>query len=72
MDAAVLEAECDDAAALAVLHQQVQREVLHKVVAVIPVRILGSLIWTWKTKQLPPLNIISHFQSQGPIMTLET
>ena len=40
MDAAVLEAECDDAAALAVLHQQVQREVLHKVVAVIPVRII--------------------------------
>ena len=36
MDAAVLEAECDDAAALAVLHQQVQREVLHEVVAVIP------------------------------------
>ena len=36
MDAAVFEAECDDAAALAVLHQQVQREVLHEVVAVIP------------------------------------
>ena len=35
VDAAVLEAEGDDAAALAVLHQQVQREVLHEVVAVV-------------------------------------
>ena len=55
MDAAVLEAECDDAAALTILHQQVQREVLHEVVAVIPVRKIESLNWRGKTKQLPRL-----------------
>ena len=35
VNAAVLEAEGDDAAALAVLHEQIEGEVLHKVVAVV-------------------------------------
>ena len=36
MDCSVLQAECDDPAALSVLHQQVQRKVLDEVVAVVP------------------------------------
>ena len=36
VDCSVLQAECDHAAALAVLHKQVQGKVLNEVVAVIP------------------------------------
>jgi hypothetical protein len=39
---AVLETECDDALALAVLHQQVEGEVLNEVVAVVPVKTSGK------------------------------
>ena len=42
VDGAVLQAEGDDAAALAVLHQQVQGEVLDEVVAVVPEKLVVS------------------------------
>ncbi len=43
VNCSVLEAESDDTLALAVLHNEVQSEVLNKVVAVIPTQILSLI-----------------------------
>lgn len=39
VDGAILHAQCDHTSAFAILHQQIQRKVLHKVAGVIPQRL---------------------------------